>query len=140
MTRSVNNFYSTDETGAIIPLAEISVNFAGGAEAPIYTTASGGTPVVQPMIATASGKTTFYIEPGVYDIESKDPVSLTTSTFSNEEIGTSRELLDNSNTSKDIDTILINDLSQAYIFDTVSLFKASLIELPEGKTIHPPRS
>ena len=31
---------------------------------------------------------------------------------------------------------LINDLSQAYIFDTVALFKASLIVFPDGKTIH----
>ena len=31
---------------------------------------------------------------------------------------------------------LINDLSQAYIFDTVALFKASSIEFPDGKTIH----
>ena len=31
---------------------------------------------------------------------------------------------------------LINDLSQAYIFDTVALFKASLIAFPDGKTIH----
>ena len=31
---------------------------------------------------------------------------------------------------------LINDLSQAYIFDTVALFKSSLIEFPDGKTIH----
>ena len=30
----------------------------------------------------------------------------------------------------------INDLSQAYIFDTVALFKASLIEFPDSKTIH----
>ena len=30
----------------------------------------------------------------------------------------------------------INDLSQTYIFDTVALFKASLIEFPDGKTIH----
>jgi hypothetical protein len=90
MTRSVRSFYSTDETGAIIPLAEISVNFAGGAEAPIYTVNSGGTPVSQPLISTSSGKAVFYVEPGVYDIESKDPVSLTTSTFSNEEIGVAR--------------------------------------------------
>ncbi len=34
------------------------------------------------------------------------------------------------------DTNLINDLSQAYTFDTVALFKASLIEFPDGKTIH----
>jgi len=90
MTRSVRSFYSTDETGAIIPQAEISVNFAGGAEAPIYTVNSGGTPVSQPLISTSSGKAVFYVEPGVYDIESKDPISLTTSTFSNEEIGTPR--------------------------------------------------
>lgn len=31
---------------------------------------------------------------------------------------------------------LVKDLSQAYIFDTVALFKASLIEFPDGKTIH----
>ena len=31
---------------------------------------------------------------------------------------------------------LINDLSQAYIFDTVALFKASSILFPDGKTIH----
>ena len=31
---------------------------------------------------------------------------------------------------------LINDLSQAYIFDTVALFKASLIEFPDDKTIY----
>jgi len=31
---------------------------------------------------------------------------------------------------------IVNDLSQAYIFDTVALFKASLIEFPDGKTIH----
>lgn len=30
----------------------------------------------------------------------------------------------------------INDLSTPYIFDTVALFKASLIEFPDGKTIH----
>ena len=90
MTRSVRSFYSTDETGAIIPQAEISVNFAGGAEAPIYATNSGGTPITQPLISTSSGKAVFYVEPGVYDIESKDPISLTTSTFSNEEIGVSR--------------------------------------------------
>jgi lysophospholipase L1-like esterase len=30
----------------------------------------------------------------------------------------------------------VNDLSQAYIFDTVALFKASSIEFPDGKTIH----
>ena len=35
----------------------------------------------------------------------------------------------------DFETNLINDLSQAYIFDTVALFKASLIEFPDGKTI-----
>ena len=93
MTRSVRNFYSTDETGAIIPLAEISVNFAGGAEAPIYTSNTGGVPVTQPLISTASGKATFYIEPGVYDIASQDPISLTVSTFVNEEIGASRASL-----------------------------------------------
>ena len=31
---------------------------------------------------------------------------------------------------------LVNDLSQAYIFDTVALFKDSLIVFPDGKTIH----
>ena len=31
---------------------------------------------------------------------------------------------------------VINDLSTPYIFDTVALFKASLIEFPDGKTIH----
>jgi len=31
---------------------------------------------------------------------------------------------------------IINDLSQAYIFDTVAAFKASLIEFPVGKIIH----
>ena len=31
---------------------------------------------------------------------------------------------------------LINDLSQTYIFDTVALFKSSLIVFPDGKTIH----
>ena len=31
---------------------------------------------------------------------------------------------------------LINDLSQAYIFDTVALFKDSAIVFPDGKTIH----
>jgi len=31
---------------------------------------------------------------------------------------------------------LINDLSQAYIFETVALFKASLIEFPDGKTVY----
>jgi hypothetical protein len=241
MTRSVSNFYSTDETGAIIPLAEISVNFAGGVEAPIYTVKSGGTPIVQPLISTASGKATFYVQPGVYDVESKDPTTLTTSTFSNEEIGVSRgELTQDTDvdfyfsTADDLinhtfdsaiepDAIvlssgfsvkgvgatkwqhngvtaqtpsqsptqlsanllndasgnqwalsfgqvvnydgtqwfplpfgndgtgnylydengwdkpvldLINDLSQAYIFDTVALFKASLHEFPDGKTIH----
>jgi hypothetical protein len=36
----------------------------------------------------------------------------------------------------DIDYLIINDLSQAYIFDTVALYKASTIEFPVGKTIH----
>ena len=31
---------------------------------------------------------------------------------------------------------LINDLSQAYIFDTVADYKASTIVFPVGKTIH----
>ena len=31
---------------------------------------------------------------------------------------------------------LVNDLSQAYIFDTVALFKSSSIVFPDGKTIH----
>ena len=124
MTRSVRNFYSTDETGAIIPLAEISVNFAGGAEAPIYTTSSGGVPVTQPLISTASGKATFYIEPGVYDIASQDPISLTTSTFANEEIGASRASLTKD---KDVDfyfstaeDLINNEFDQALITDVIA--------------------
>ena len=35
-----------------------------------------------------------------------------------------------------IDEILINDLSQAYIFDTVAEYKAFATEFPVGKTIH----
>ena len=35
-----------------------------------------------------------------------------------------------------IQFVLINDLSQAYIFDTEDDFKSSAIVLPEGKTIH----
>ena len=116
MTRSVRSFYSTDETGAIIPQAEISVNFAGGAEAPIYTVNSGGTPVSQPLISTSSGKAVFYVEPGVYDIESKDPISLTTSTFSNEEIGTSRADLSN-DTDIDYEFATTEDLINN-VFDT----------------------
>jgi hypothetical protein len=116
MTRSVRSFYSTDETGAIIPQAEISVNFAGGAEAPIYVTNNGGTAITQPLISTSSGKAVFYVEPGVYDIESKDPVSLTTSTFSNEEIGTSRADLSN-DTDIDYEFATTEDLINN-VFDT----------------------
>ena len=35
-----------------------------------------------------------------------------------------------------VETNIINDLSQAYIFATVAEYKASLVEFPDGKTIH----
>jgi hypothetical protein len=128
MTRSVRSFYSTDETGAIIPQAEISVNFAGGAEAPIYTVNSGGTPVSQPLISTSSGKAVFYVEPGVFDIESKDPVSLTTSTFSNEEIGVARGKL-----TKDTDVDFYFSAAEDLINHTFdSAVEAGAIALSSG--------
>lgn len=90
MTRSVYQFYTRKETGEIIPSAEVTVNFAGGVEAPIFTSESGGTAIIQPLIGGASGKAVFYAEPGVYDIQTKDPVTLSAAVFYNEEISTSR--------------------------------------------------
>ena len=90
MTRSIHQFYTRKETGEIVPNAEVTVNFAGSTEAPIYDAETGGSLISQPLIATASAKAVFYIEPGVYDIESKDPILLTTATFAKTEIGVSR--------------------------------------------------
>ena len=39
-------------------------------------------------------------------------------------------------TESTLPTLLINDLSQTYIFPTVALFESSLIEFPDGKIIH----
>lgn len=88
--RSIHQFYTRNEAGEIVPNAEVKVNFAGGSEAPIFTSESGGTEVTQPLTATASGKAVFYIEPGIYDIETKDPITLSTATFSSVEISLSK--------------------------------------------------
>lgn len=93
MTRSIYQFYTRTEAGAIVPNAEVNVFFAGAGEAPIYDAENGGNLIVQPLIATASAKAVFYIEPGIYDVQAKDPILLTTATFADEEIGTSREAL-----------------------------------------------
>lgn len=93
MTRSIYQFYTRATTGEIVPNAEVSVFFAGAGEAPIYDAETGGSLITQPLIATTSAKAVFYIEPGIYDVQSKDPILLTTATFVNEEIGTSREAL-----------------------------------------------
>lgn len=124
MTRSIHQFFTRTETGAIVPNAEIKVNFAGGSEAPIFTTSTGGTAIVQPLIATASAKAVFYVEAGVYDIESKDPISLTTATFSNVEISTSRA---------DLTSALDSDFN---IDTTESLINKTLDNTPIAGTIY----
>ena len=123
MTRSIHQFFTRTETGAIVPNAEIKVNFAGGAEAPIFTTSTGGTAITQPLIATASAKAVFYVEAGVYDIESKDPISLTTATFSNVEISTARA---------DLTSALGSDFN---IDTTESLINSSFDTVPAIGTI-----
>ena len=93
MTRSVKQFNSRTETGEPIPLAEIAVVISGGAVANIYANPTGGVPLVQPLIADATGFVRFYVEPGLYDITSTDPILFSFITHTNVEIGTSRESL-----------------------------------------------
>jgi len=141
MTRSIYQFYTRKETGEIVPNAEVRVFFAGAGEAPIYDAENGGNLIVQPLIATASAKAVFYVDPGIYDIQSKDPILLTTATFSDEEIGTSREsLIDDNQHAKPYSDVnrnpTINDLSIVKVHTNVLAWEADTDEYPDGKSVH----
>lgn len=56
-----------DETGAIVPLAEIEVRTLAGGLATIYSD-EGVTPIVQPFDATADGVVEFYALAGEYEL------------------------------------------------------------------------
>lgn len=56
-----------DETGAIVPLAQIEVRTTAGALATIYSD-EGVTPIVQPFDATADGVVEFYALAGEYEL------------------------------------------------------------------------
>lgn len=110
----------------VLPDAPISIfnRTASGLNnglASIFEDAAGLIPIAQTGATTNSlGQLTFYAESAGYNASFNNngtPVIIAI------DVGITQQAL-------------INDLSQNYEFATVALFKASLIEFPDGKTIH----
>jgi len=104
-------------TGVNITVRIASNPVAGeGALASIFNVADVA--IANPMQTDNQGNYTFKVTDGFYDIVIAE--------------GTADETII---AAEDISGI-IDNLSMPYIFDTVAEFKASLIEFPDGKTIH----
>lgn len=92
MTKAVWTKFITDNSGAVVEGASVTVFLSDGITPATIYSDPAGTSKANPFLTPAGGKAEFYADPGIYVIQaSKDGK---TATWNNEEIGHARRDLD----------------------------------------------
>lgn len=92
MTKAVWTKFITDNAGAVVEGASVTVFLSDGITPATIFSDPAGTSKANPFLTPAGGKAEFYADPGIYVIQaSKDGK---TATWNNEEIGHARRDLD----------------------------------------------
>ena len=126
MTATYNNSivvqFDTEANGNSGSLKPVTV-FNAGTTNKASLTDLIGTPIDNPVIADISGNYTFNVTDGIYDL------------FIDYGLATQVPILNQLIGELAVDVQLINDLSQAYEFDTVADMKNSIIVFPANKKL-----